>query len=129
MKIETEEQGAHSVVRLRGTIAVGDTTQALSETFGRLEREKAGAIVVDLTSLKSLDSTALGLLVGTLRRLRALNREMMLVNPNEAVKMLLSMTQLDTVFPVHSSLTEAFDALERQTGGVTDRDRRSPDHV
>ena len=129
MKVETEEQGAHTVLRLRGTIAVGETTQVLAETLGRLEKEKAGAVLVDLGSLTSLDSTALGLLVGALRRLHTLNREMILVNPNERVTLLLAMTQLNTLFPIHRTLSDAFDALERQTGGVTDRDNRRPDHL
>jgi anti-anti-sigma factor len=129
MRIETEEHGAHVVIRPNGTFALGEATQALAETLTRAETEKSGAILIDLTDLKSLDSTALGLLVGSLRRMHGLTRQVILVNPNERVRLLLSMTQLDSVFPVHSGIAEAFDDLERKTGGVTDRDRRSRDSV
>ena len=129
MRIETEEHGAHAVIRPKGTFALGEATQALAETLTRFETEKSGAILVDLTDLKALDSTALGLLVGCLRRMHALNRQVILVNPNARVRLLLSMTQLDSVFPIHSGTTEAFDDLERKTGGVTDRERRSRDSV
>ena len=118
--VEIEEQGAHAVVRMSGTVALGEATRALGEGLARIEKEKAGAVIIEFSALKSLDSTALGLLVGTLRRLHAAGREMMLVNPNERVTLLLKMTQLDSVFPIHKTLTEAFDALERKTGGVTD---------
>ncbi len=124
MKVEAEDRGAHSVVRLKGTIAVGETTHLLSQTLDRLEKEKLGSVIVDLSGLKSLDSTALGQLVGSLRRLRAAGREMVLVGPNEGVSKLLAMTQLDTIFPIHATLDGAFDAFERMTGGVTDRDDR-----
>jgi len=129
MRIETEEHGAHVVIRPKGTFALGEATQALAETLTRAETEKSGAILVDLTDLKALDSTALGLLVGCLRRMHGLNRQVILVNPNDRVRLLLSMTQLDSVFPIHSGTTEAFDDLERKTGGVTDRDSRSRDGV
>jgi anti-sigma B factor antagonist len=129
MKIDTEERGAHTVVRMRGTVALGETTRGLGETLTRIEKEKAGAAIVDLTEVKSLDSTALGLLVGSLRRLHAGGREMVLVNPNERVAMLLHVTQLDSLFSVQHSLVEAFDTLERKTGGVTDRDDRRRDRV
>jgi anti-sigma B factor antagonist len=124
MKIETEEQGAHTVVRMQGVFALGFAAQALAEVLGRLETEKTGATIVDLTNLVSLDSTALGLLVGSLRRLRAIGRELILVNPNERIRILLSMTQLDSIFPIHGTTAEAFDALARKTGGETDSDPR-----
>jgi anti-sigma B factor antagonist len=129
MRIETEEHGAHVVIRPKGTFALGEATQALAETLTRAETEKSGAILVDLADLKSLDSTALGLLVGSLRRMHALSRQVILVHPNDRVRLLLSMTQLDSVFPIHSGVDEAFDDLERKTGGVTDRDRRRRDSV
>jgi anti-sigma B factor antagonist len=122
MRIETEERGAHEVIRPKGALALGEATQALSETLTRAEKEKSGAVLVDLTDLKSLDSTALGLLVGSQRRLHALARELILVNPNERIRLLLSMTQLDSVFPIHSTTAEAFEALARKSGGETESD-------
>ncbi len=129
MRISAEEQGAHQVIRLGGTFALGEATQALGETLTRGEKEKSGAILVVLTDLRSLDSTALGLLVGSLRRMHGMGRELLLVDPNERIRLLLSMTQLDSIFPIHRTTAEAFDALERMSGGVTDSDYRSRDRV
>jgi anti-sigma B factor antagonist len=119
MKVESEDRGIHTVVRLKGTISVGETTHAMSETFSRLEKEKTGAVVVDLTFVKSLDSTALGLLVGALRRFRGGSRDLILVGPNESVAMLLSMTQLDTIFTIHRTVPEALEALSAKPGGAS----------
>ena len=118
MKVESEDRGVHAVVRLKGTISVGETTHSMSEAFARLEKEKTGAVIADLTLVKSLDSTALGLLVGALRRLRSLSRDLILVGPNESVSMLLSMTQLDTIFTVHRTVAEALAALPSTPGGA-----------
>jgi anti-sigma B factor antagonist len=119
MKVESEDRGIHAVVRLKGTISVGETTQSMSEIFSRLEKEKTGAVVADLTFVKSLDSTALGLLVGALRRLRGLSRDLILVGPSESVSMLLSMTQLDTIFTIRRTVAEALQALPSTPGGAS----------
>jgi len=118
MKVEAEARGVHNVVRLKGTISLGDPTRALSQTLERLEKERAGMVVVDLTFVKSLDSTALGLLVGSLRRLRGSSRDLILAGPNESVSLLLSMTQLDTIFVIHRTVPEAMQALQAPSGAA-----------
>ncbi len=129
MKVEAEDRGAHAVIRLKGTISLGEPTQSLSQTLARLEKDKAGTLVADLTFVKALDSTALGLLVGSLRRLRGLGRDLVLVNPNEHVALLLSMTQLDTIFKIQRTVPEALAAIEAKREDVTDRDDRGRDRL
>ena len=117
MKVERSRQGEHTVIRLRGSIALGETTQTLAAELGQAEKEGTGGTVVDLSELRSLDSTALGLLVGSLRRLRAVGRELTLVNPNENVGMLLHMTQLDSVFPIRPTVAAALELLDHAQEG------------
>ena len=107
MKIEEEPRGSNTIVRIAGTLSLGEGTRALAELLERVDRERSGATLIDLTNVKHLDSTALGMLVGSLRRLHAAGREMLLVNPNESLSMLLQVTQLNTVFAVHRTLEEA----------------------
>jgi anti-sigma B factor antagonist len=114
MKVERTRQGDHAVIRLRGALALGEATQTLAAELGQAEKEAKGGTAVDLSELRSLDSTALGLLVGSLRRLRASGRELALVNPNESVATLLRMTQLDSVFPIRRTLAEALDLLKHE---------------
>jgi len=119
IKVGRERRSGHSVVRLRGAINLGDTTQSLAAELDRAEKEPAGGTVVDLSDVRSLDSTALGLLVGSLRRLRSASREMVLVNPGEHVATLLKMTQLDTVFPIRRTVSEALELLSPGEGENT----------
>jgi anti-sigma B factor antagonist len=116
MKVQAERQGGHAVIRLRGAVALGDATQTLATELGQAEKEPPGGTIVDLSELRSLDSTALGLLVGSLRRLRSASREMVLVNPNEHVSTLLHMTQLDSVFAVRRTVAEALELLNHGEG-------------
>ncbi|MGH9318241.1 MAG: STAS domain-containing protein [Thermoanaerobaculia bacterium] len=119
MKIEEDPRGSNTIVRIAGTLSLGEGTRALAELLERVDRERSGATVIDLTNVKHLDSTALGMLVGSLRRLHATGREMLLVNPNESLSMLLQVTQLNTVFAVHRTLEEAFGSPAWKKGEAT----------
>lgn len=103
MKIEEEQRGSNTIVRIHGTLALGEGTRALAELLERVDRERSGVTV-------------------TLRRLHAADREMLLVNPNESLSMLLQVTQLDTVFPIHRTLEEAFGSAAWKEGQVASGD-------
>lgn len=124
MKIDEEQRGSNTIVRIHGALALGEGTRALAELLERVDRERSGATVIELTDLKHLDSTALGILVGSLRRLHAADREILLVNPNESLSMLLQVTQLDSVFPIHRTLEEAFGSVAWKEGEAASGDRR-----
>jgi anti-anti-sigma factor len=130
MALEIETRGEHTLLRLRGTMTMGDATRSLAQALADAESQKRGAVLCDLTDLKSLDSTALGILVGSVRRLHGAGREMALVNPNERVALLLSVTQIETLFAIHPTLAAAFQALDWKAGeGVTDGGHRRPDSL
>ena len=128
MRIEEEQRGSNTIVRIHGALVLGEGTRALAELLERVDRERSGVTVIELTDLKNLDSTALGILVGSFRRLRGADREMLLVNPNESLSMLLQLTQLDTVFPIHRSLEEALGSVAWKEGEAV-RGARRPQRV
>jgi anti-sigma B factor antagonist len=63
-------------------------------------------IVVDLTEVTFIDTTALGALLGALRRTRSADGWVRLVCRNQAVLKVLRMTDLDSVFEIHDSIDE-----------------------
>jgi len=89
----------------------------------RLDAQKAGSLrsamdealkegsrlVLDLEGVTALDSTCLGVLVGTLRRLPA-DGEMRLCGLSENVSRLLHMTRLDRALKVYPTCREAIAA-------------------
>jgi anti-sigma B factor antagonist len=121
-----EARGNHSVIRLGGMVAYGQDAVALAEALTRAESERRGAVVLDLTDVRHLDSTGLGVVVGSMRRLHGSGREIRLVSPGPRILLLLQMTKLDAMFPVHASVADALAAERgRPTGGLPlgDRDR------
>ena len=98
MKLSDEVRGGHTVLRVSGTISLGDTSRALHDHFEMVATERTGAMILDLSGLEHLDSTAVGVLVGGLRLFEAQGRRFYLVNPRERVASVFHITHLDSVF-------------------------------
>jgi anti-sigma B factor antagonist len=71
---------------------------------------KVELLVVDLKRVTFLDSSALGVLVGTLRRMRERDRDLRLVDPRPNVRRVFEITLLDRAFTFSSSVEEALTA-------------------
>ena len=74
----------------------------------------AGArkLVVDLTQTRFLDSTALGVLIGAVKRLRPLEGHMAIVNTEQSTTKTFEITGLDQIFTIVGSRADAVAALE-----------------
>ncbi len=107
MKLTEEDRGAHTILRVAGTLAVGDATRAIQERFEKIGNERSGAVVLDLSGLEHLDSTAIGVFVGGLKRFEAQGRRFYLVNPRERVAAVFRITHLDSVFRVFPTVDAA----------------------
>ena len=73
-------------------------------------------VVLDLSGVTFIDSTSLGVLLGTMRRLRELDGQMRLVVPRPEVRRIFELTLLDRVFPLDESRDDAVEALAAEAG-------------
>ena len=64
-------------------------------------------LVLDLTGVTFLDSTGLGALIGTRRRVHAFHGSLGLVIPDESVMKVFTITGLEKVFAIHRTLDAA----------------------
>lgn len=103
--LSTDERTFDCVVEREGDFAilrpVGDidltTSPRFRELGTNLVEQGVRRLAIDLGKVPFLDSTALGILVVILKRLRDKHGSMVLFSPREQVRTLLSMTGLDTV--------------------------------
>jgi anti-sigma B factor antagonist len=95
------EIDAHSAPRLRAAIV------------GELEDAGVGHLVVDLSSVSFLDSSALGVLVGTLKRMRERDGQLDIVLPSSHARRVFEITALDRVLSLHETLADALAASSR----------------
>lgn len=95
-----------SVLTVTGEIDLA-TAPELRECLVAQEADRVPAIVVDLTGVSFIDSTALGVLVGAYRRQEDAGRTLKLVVTEPRILKVLEITDLTSVFPVFADVDEA----------------------
>lgn len=104
--IEVVDSGL-TLISLRGELDAHDAPR-MRETFASaLERGAEGApVVLDLAQVSFLDSTALGSIVGLLRRVREAGGDLRVVLPTGSALRIFEITGLDavlTTFPTRAA--------------------------
>lgn len=105
-RIEERAGGPLPVVAVMGEIDVATAPQ-LREYLHRVIAQGASTLVVDLLDVTFLDSTALGVLVGALKRCRELGGDLHVVVSDPRIMKIFEITGLTKVFPISDSLAAA----------------------
>ena len=114
MDISSERLGGYTaVLRIGGEVDLYTTPQVKEEILALID-SGVRHLVVDLSSAEHLDSTALGALVGALKRLREREGDLRIVNPQPRIRKLLEITRLMKVFEVRESVAQALEGWDEQ---------------
>ncbi|MFF5208556.1 STAS domain-containing protein [Streptosporangium sp. NPDC000396] len=106
LKVSTRSHAGHTVMAIVGEIDLY-TAPGLQSEFARLLQESpATHVVIDLSGVEFCDSTGMNVLLSALKRLRERGGTLELAAPRPAVRKILQVTGLDSVFTVHESLPE-----------------------
>jgi anti-anti-sigma factor len=95
LDLTTETRPTEIIVHCTGKIT-SDTTQSLKATVKPLFSGN-NTVVLDLTNVRYLDSSGLGAIVGLYVSAKAAKSQLKLINLNERVKELFSLTRLGQV--------------------------------
>src|SRR3954470_23201869 len=101
------------VVAVRGEIDLF-TAPELKTALGEAIEGGKSRIVVDLGETTFLDSTALGVLIGTVKRLRSRDGRLTIVNVDQNIAKTFEITGLDQIFTIRASRDEALAALDEE---------------
>lgn len=104
--LDVSQSGNWSVLAVTGEVDVA-TAPALRERLVSLVAEGNVQLIVDLSPVDFIDSTGLGVLVGTLKRVREADGKLALVIPQERILKLFDITGLSKIFTIHSDLNRA----------------------
>ena len=99
------------VVAVRGEIDLFTAPELKSALSDAIESGHT-RIVVDLTDTTFLDSTALGVLIGAVKRLRSRDGRLTIVNVDENIAKTFEITGLDQIFTIRPTRDEAVEALD-----------------
>lgn len=94
------------VIELEGEVDVYTAPQ-LKQRMVELLEGGVKSVVVDLTKVEYLDSTALGVLIGGLKRMKEAEGSLTLVCPNVRIRRVFEITGLDKIFDLCESTDEA----------------------
>jgi anti-sigma B factor antagonist len=101
------ERGA-TVLALRGDVDVAKGL-GLRDILGDLLGGPPGPLVVDLTDVRFLDSSGVGLLVTSHRRAAEDSRPFAVAGAGDAVRRTLQLTRTDRILNLHDTLGAALD--------------------
>jgi anti-sigma B factor antagonist len=107
MKIKTEEKYSAVVIILKGNVMGGPDTQAFSELLHKLLDEEKKNIVVDLSGVKFMNSSGLGMLISGYTTIKNGGGKFVLAGATEKINSLLVITKLITIFDNFNSVDEA----------------------
>lgn len=110
LSLEICATGGVTVVYCRGRIAYHEEAAALSEKVAEL-LPHARHLVLELSGVEMIDSAGLGELVGIHTWARSRGCSVKLAAPRKHVRNLLELTNLASVFEIHSSLDEALPGV------------------
>jgi anti-sigma B factor antagonist len=114
LSLSTYDSGDHTVLEVGGEVDVY-TAPRLRERLVELVEQGSRHVVVDLSRVEFLDSTGLGVLVGALKRLRAVNGTFGLVCAHERLLKIFRITALDRVFALYDTVEAATAATGADT--------------
>lgn len=109
LSLSTHTQEDHTVLAVGGEIDVYTAPQLRQRLIELVEAGQAH-IIVDMEQVEFLDSTGLGVLVGGLKRVRALDGSLRLVCAQERILKIFRITGLEKVFGIYGSVDEALAA-------------------
>ena len=99
------------VVAVRGEIDLFTAPELKQKLTDAIEGGKS-RIVVDLTDTTFLDSTALGVLIGAVKRLRSRDGRLTIVNVDDNIAKTFEITGLDQIFVIAETREAALEALD-----------------
>lgn len=119
LSLQTGTVADRTILRVTGEIDVY-TAPKLRQRLVQLVEDGARHLVVDLSGVEFLDSTGLGVLVGGLKRMRALSGSFALVCDQERILKIFRITGLDRIFTIVPTEQAAL-AVEPDPDGSEDR--------
>jgi len=100
LKVSTRFQGDRAIVTLAGEIDLYTAPRLQSELAAALAGGDPARLVVDMSAVEFCDSTGMNVLLAAHRRANEQGGSLELAGPRPAVRKILQVTGLETVFTV-----------------------------
>lgn len=103
MVVEKEINQGHLVIRLGGDLIGEDNGANLLEIANGAIQDKVLTCIIDISKLRYINSSGIGVLITILTKFRNKGGEVYLMKPSENVQKLLVITKLNAIFQIVQS--------------------------
>ena len=108
MSVEAKQlESGVAVITISGRLALGGETERLDAAMKSMLQKDVKKFVLDITALDYVDSSGIGMLVASLTTAKKAGGELKLVGANPRIKRIFSMTGVDSIMSMYSTLAEA----------------------
>ena len=115
LSVSTRTEAGCAIVAVTGDVDISTSPDLREALAGVLDATNGTggyrAVVVDLSAVRFVDSTGLGVLVGAYTAVRNAGGRLAVVNDHAAVLKVFTITALHEVLGVHPTLPKALDAV------------------
>jgi len=106
MNFSHEIKNGKLIIRLSGDLIGEDNGAAILEVVNNTIQEKVLSCIVDISNLRYINSSGIGVLITILTKFRNKGGEVYLMKPSESVQKLLVITKLNAIFQIVQSESE-----------------------
>lgn len=111
MSFNVSERYNCVVIEFKGNVMGGPDAVSLNEKLHELIEDEKTNVVVNLSKVKFMNSSGLGMLIGGLTTMRKAGGDLRIANATDKIESLLIITKLITVFKHYKSLDEAIESF------------------
>ena len=97
---------------LRGDLTGGPDATDFNEKLHELIEQDRKEVIADLSNVKFMNSSGLGILIGGLTTMRNAGGDLRIAGANKRIESLLMVTKLITVFNSYRTVEEAVESYE-----------------
>ena len=113
IKMTNSEVDGVSVVTLDGRIVLGDESNSFREKLKNMLAEGKKKIVLNMTNVKYIDSSGLGILVAVHVSAKKQGASVRLCNLGEKFHEIMQITKLLTIFDVYDTEVDAVNSFQK----------------
>lgn len=106
MNFSHEIRNRKLIISLSGDLIGEDNGTAIIEVVNNTIQEKVLSCIVDISNLRYINSSGIGVLITILTKFRNKGGEVYLMKPSESVQKLLVITKLNAIFQIIQSESE-----------------------
>lgn len=113
MTFNHEKKDNVLVIRLKGDLIGEDNGLSILEVVNNSILEKTLKCVIDISELRYINSSGIGVLITILTKFRNKGGEVYLLKPSESVQKLLVITKLNAIFQIIQTEEEALSLAKK----------------